>query len=83
MNITLNERSKRSIEKVTGVNFDAMLSMDATSLDAKIEKKIGKKLTFKAVADERLMGRGSVYLALNCFFVFSHKRLNRIIERRK
>ena len=83
MAITLNEQSRASIEKVTGIAFDDLLAMDIDSIDAIIEKKIGKKLRFKPVTDNRLIGRGSVYLYLNRLFDFNIKKMNRYIDRIK
>ena len=83
MTITLNEQSRASIEKVTGISYTDLLAMDIDSIDSIIEKKIGKKLKFKPVSDNRLIGRGSVYLYLNRIFDFNIKKLNRYIDRIK
>ena len=80
MTFSLNEQSKASIEKVTGISYDDILKMDIGSIDYIIEKKIGKKLKFKSVTDSRLMGRGSVYLYLNRFFDIDTTKLNRYID---
>jgi len=83
MTISLNRQSRVSIGKMTGIPYDDLLTMDIDSIDAAIEKKIGKKLKFKPVADSQLIGRGSVYLYLNRLFDFDIKKMNRYIDRIK
>jgi hypothetical protein len=61
----LSEETKNNIQKDTGIPINEMLSMSATSIDIKIEKKIGKKLTLKQTNNSRSKSRGSVYLFLN------------------
>ena len=80
MDVTLNETSKKSIEKQTGLSMEQIICMDIDELDRAIEKKIGKKLSFPKKQDSRLSGRGSVYLALNRFFDFNHRKMNKIID---
>ena len=77
---TLNEKSKRTIEKRLGLSFSEMSSMSAIELDKVVEQKIGKPLKFRPIADERLIGRGSVYLYLNRLFEFEHKKMDRYID---
>jgi F0F1-type ATP synthase delta subunit len=81
MAIGLNSQSRASIERITGISYDDLLVMDIDSIDAVIEKKIGKKLKFKPITDHRLIGRGSIYLYLNRLFDFNIKKLNRYIDR--
>ena len=83
MTISLNSQSRASIEKMTGISYNDLLTMDVGSIDAVIEKKTGKKLKFKPIADYQLIGRGSVYLYLNRLFDFDVKKLNRYIDRIK
>jgi len=83
MTISLNKQSRDSIGKQTGIPYDDLLTMDIDSIDAIIEKKIGKKLKFKPIADDQLIGRGSVYLYLNRLFDFNIKKQNRYIDRIK
>jgi len=64
MNITLNQKSQRSIEKSTGIGIQDLVTMDATTIDAKIEAKTGKKRQYLTKMGSRLIGRGSVYLFL-------------------
>lgn len=78
--MTLNQLSKKSIEKQTGLSWYQIVNMDAEELDAAIEKKIGKRLSFPKRMDSRLSGRGSVYLTLNRFLRFDHKKMNKIID---
>lgn len=80
MDVSLNETSKKSIEKQTGLSWEQIVCMDVEELDKVIEKKIGKKLSFPKKQDSRLSGRGSVYLALNRFFDFNHRKMNKIID---
>lgn len=80
MSIALNEKSKLSIERVTGLTYDEIVSMDSQEIRSKIEKRIGKKLRFKTIKDKRLSGRGSVYLFLNRFLNFDVKKLDRYID---
>ena len=83
MTISLNTQSRASIEKITGIPYNDLLTMDVGSIDAVIEKKTGKKLKFKPVADYQLIGRGSIYLYLNRLFDFNTPKMNRYIERIK
>ena len=39
MTFRLNEQSKASIEKVTGISYDDLLNMDIGTIDCIIEKK--------------------------------------------
>jgi hypothetical protein len=66
----LSEAGKKSIEKKTGVKIEDILRLSALEIDKRIEEKIGKRLTFKQITDIRLIGRGSVYIALSRFFSF-------------
>jgi len=83
MTVSLNKQSRASIEKVTGIPFDDLVAMDIDSIDAFIEKKIGKKLNQRPITDQRLIGRGSVYLFLNRLFDMDTKKMNRYIDRIK
>ena len=80
MLITLNQESKRSIEKSTGLSYAQITTMEMEDIDRAIEKKIGKKLKFNHKEDSRLPKRGSVYLTLNRFFDFNHKKMNKFID---
>lgn len=44
--------------------------MDFEDIDKNIENKIKKKLSYSNKIDDRLLGRGSVYLFLNRFLNF-------------
>lgn len=76
----LNQKSRESIKKQTGLSVEQIISMDIEEVDKAIENKIGKKLVFPTHADIRLFGRGSVYLFLNRFIKFNHKKINRAIK---
>ena len=80
MEMTLNQESKKSIEKQTGLTWSQIVNMDVDELDKAIERKIGKKLSFPQKHDSRLSGRGSVYLALSRFFDFDNKKMDKIID---
>lgn len=76
----LNQASRYSVEKQTGLTVEQIVEMDIEDIDSAIEKKIGKKLGYTGQIDPRLRGRGSVYMALNRFFRFDHKKMNRKID---
>jgi len=78
--ITLNSQTILSIENVTGMKYNDIISMDNDVLTKNIESKIGKRLKFKRINNNQLMGRGSVYLYLNRLFDFNIKKLNRYID---
>lgn len=78
--MTLNQISRKSIERQTGLSWNQIVDMDVEELDKAIERKIGKKLSFPKKHDSRLSGRGSVYLALNRFFSFNHKKMDKAID---
>lgn len=40
---SLNEDSKKSIEKITGIKYDDIVAMDLMTLEKKIEKKNRKE----------------------------------------
>jgi len=48
----LNEQSKASIERATGIPYNDILNMDIETIERIVEKKIGKKLKF---TDDGLM----------------------------
>jgi hypothetical protein len=79
MKFALNQASKSTIEKVTGIKYDDIVNMDIALLNENIEKKIGKKLKFSS-GKKNPIGRGSVYLHLNRFFDFNHKKLDKYID---
>ena len=80
MQISLNQKSKEAIEKITGLTYDQITSMEIEDIESSIEKKIGKKLNFRHKKDSRLPSRGSVYLSLNRFFDFNHKKMDKFID---
>jgi len=80
MSITLNEKSKASIERNTGIKFSDISTMDLEDITKLIEKKIKKKLKRDFIVDFRLPNRGSVYLYLNRFFSFNIKDLDNRID---
>ena len=78
--ITLNQTSKKSIERITGLSYENITSMSVEDIDSAIEKRIGKKLKFKNKMDSRLPSRGSVYLSLSRLFDFNRKKMDRFID---
>ena len=77
--ISLNQKSRESIEKQTGLTVEQIMEMDIEDIDNAIEKKIGKKLSYPTQTDLQLYGRGSIYLFLNRF-LFNHRKMNRAIK---
>ncbi len=63
----LNDKSQEIIKKIIGLSYDEITTMDAEDIDKLIEQKIGKTLELKSSNDQRLEGRGSVYMALKRF----------------
>lgn len=61
--LTLNRKSKETIEKKVGCSFDELVRSDVDLLDNAIEKKIGKKLKHQFKVGN-YVARGSVYLFL-------------------
>ncbi|MDR0955068.1 MAG: hypothetical protein LBM20_06795 [Rikenellaceae bacterium] len=78
--MTLNEATRRSIEKSTGLSYAFLIENDAETIDRAIEKKIKKKLSYNLKKDTRRLGRGSVFVALRRFLFSDNleKELNRI-----
>ena len=74
----LSSKSERHIEIFTGMNSAAISNMDAEDIDKNIEKRIGKKLT-SDINDDRLIGRGSIYLFLHRFI--RTKWIDKILSR--
>ncbi|GHT58972.1 hypothetical protein FACS18945_5180 [Bacteroidia bacterium] len=74
---TLNDSSRKIIEKRLNLRFSDVISMDAHALDKVVEVRIGKRLKNTPISDERLIGRGSPYLYLNRFIEFNRKELNK------
>lgn len=63
MELTLNEKSKKSLERRIGITVSEMARMDVEELDKLIEKKIKKKLTPQPEL-KNFFGRGIVFLYL-------------------
>ena len=60
---TLNPDTKARILKRTGLSVEEMIHMDVDEIDGIISKKIGKPLEYQPINDDRLVGRGSAYVA--------------------
>jgi len=80
MPIVLNDQSKANIEKRLNLKFREVVSMSAEKLDEIVETRIGKRLKEARINDERLIGRGSVYLYLNRFIRPNHYKLDKYID---
>lgn len=80
MQITLSEEEKDSILHTTGIPYDEIILMDIEEIHARIEEKIGKKLRFRPIKDQRLIGRGSPYIYLNRLFPFDEKEIKKYIK---
>ena len=63
----LNKKSEESVFLATGISCNELTDMDFEEIDKRISKKTGKKLRFMNSDDERLLGRGQIYLMLNRF----------------
>jgi hypothetical protein len=83
MSFALNEQTKRSIEKTTGIPYNEIIAMDVDVLDEKILEKVGKKrLPFNSDDDSRLPNmRGAPYWNLGRLFSFNTKKMDRYINR--
>jgi hypothetical protein len=83
MSSALNEQTKRSIEKNTGIPYDDIVSMDVEELERRICEKVGKKrLAFSSDSDPRLPGmRGAIYWSLERWFSFNAKKMDKYIDR--
>ncbi len=64
MYFVLNDKSKKSIERRTGISVQEMISMDAVDIDNTLEKKARKKFKYLIKIGNVLISRGSVYLFL-------------------
>ena len=71
----LSEQVKGNIKKSTGLPVSEISRMSAEKVDAHIEKRVCKKLRISLPKDKRLLGRGSVYLALRR--LLSSKKTNK------
>ena len=59
---TLSEQEKEIVFRTTGMTCDEIRDMDIDEIHARIEKKIGKKLTFKPKKKMRLLVAFRFYL---------------------
>jgi hypothetical protein len=81
--IELSKEHKQDIERVTGISYKEYFKIDADEQTRRIEEKIGHKLHYKPVTDNRIlmMFRWSVLLSLNRFFETDRKKLDRRIDK--
>lgn len=76
----LNDKSKKTIERYIGLQYNEIASMDLDTLESKIEEKIGKKLDYAHINDDRLLGRGNIFMYLARFIKIEaiNKKLSKI-----
>lgn len=67
----LNRQTQESLYRKVGLTYEQMQHMSAEEIDAFIEKRIGKKLSF-AFSIRSFINRGSVYLFLRRLLPLSH-----------
>jgi hypothetical protein len=79
MDFALNQETKASIRRVTGMTVEEIRDTDSDVLQQRIEKKIGKELRFNKNG-ERPIGRGSVHIALGRFFTFDRSEMEKRID---
>ena len=66
----LNATSKRNISKRKGMSVQSISDMSSDEIDARIEKRTGKKIRIEPPRKIALLGRGSVYISLNRLIPF-------------
>jgi hypothetical protein len=77
----LSERTKKAIERRTGIPCDELQKMAPEEVRARIEVKTGKKLHFEAEMNSLFPGRGSPYIIKSRFI--ARKEINRKFKRVK
>jgi hypothetical protein len=60
----LNNHTKSSLKKTTGLNYDQLVEMSAEEIDKYIQQKLGKRFRIRSKIGQ-FTNRGSVYLYLN------------------
>lgn len=77
---TINLKTKRAIERITGLSSIEIGNTEIERVDAAIEEKIGKKLKMDTQLDKHFIPRGNVYLFLRRLLSirFIDKALGRI-----
>lgn len=75
----LNKKTQDSFKRKVGLSYEQMQQMNAEEIDAFIEKRLGKKLSY-SYSIRNLVNRGSVYLFFRRLLPLSHvdKRLSKI-----
>jgi hypothetical protein len=78
--LTLNKKSEAIVKKRTGLDIEELIDTDFCTIDENIEKKAHHKLRHMSGDDDRLHGRGSVYIYLNRLLNMKEidKKLSRI-----
>jgi hypothetical protein len=81
IDISLNDRTKRSIEHSTGIPFSDIEKLDAEDIEKRIEENTKKTIGRNyGPRDRRLPARGGVFLTLKRYIRLSDidKKLKRI-----
>lgn len=74
MDFQLNDKTKESINRTLGMDYDTLIGMDVESIDHHIEKRTGRKLSLSSSLGG-FINRGSLYIYFNRFF--TEKGINR------
>lgn len=67
MDFKLNDKTKASINRTLGMDYNTLISLDVEEIDRHIEKRTGKKLSLSS-SFGNLVNRGSLYIYFNRFF---------------
>lgn len=72
--------TKNRIEKSTGIEFEKMREMDWQEIDRELSMKAHKRIDFPKNKDNRVLGRGSIFISLMrfAFIKDTNKRLSKI-----
>jgi hypothetical protein len=76
----MNKETKASVWKATGMTCEEIKEMDIEEVQARIEKKIGKKLTYSFSPEEHAGVRGQVYQSANRLFSFDTHKADAFID---
>lgn len=76
----LSVDTKNRIEKNTGIEIEKMKELDWEQIDRKLSIRVNKKIGFPKNKDNRVLGRGSIFISLMrfAFIKDTNKRLSKI-----
>ena len=77
--LALSEKSKAIIKRRTGLDVEELSNTDFSVIDRNIENKMHNELRHMSGKDDRLHGRGSIYLSLGRFI--NMKKINKKLSR--